>query len=245
MGRHIITPNWPAPTNIKAYTTLRTGGVSPAPYHSFNLAEHVGDDALNVAANRKILSDTLRLHSNPIWLEQTHSTIVIAASPDIQGKEADAAFTNEANRICVIMTADCLPILICNQSGSHVAAIHAGWRGLANGIIEKTLQAMQLPPQEILIWLGPAIGPNTFEVGAEVRERFITKYPEAANEFLASTNQKWLGNLYGLARLHFNKQGVTQIYGGDFCTFTDKDRFFSYRRDNGKTGRMASLIWLT
>lgn len=239
-----IQPKWPAPTKIKAYTTLRTGGVSQSPYDEFNLAEHVSDTPEHVRTNREILKKNLKLPSDPIWIQQTHSTIVVEATPENINKVADASYTDKSNRICTILTADCLPILVCNRKGTHVAAIHAGWRGLANGIIETTLDTLHLPNEELLVWLGPAISAANYEVGHEVRDHFIAEQPEARDAFSPSANQRWLANLYALARLRLLKLGATAIYGGDYCTFTDPKRFFSYRRDGQNTGRMASLIWI-
>jgi YfiH family protein len=242
--KSFIQANWPAPDNIKAFTSTRTGGISQPPYSELNLGDHVGDDPAAITANRLFVKNQLQLTEEPIWLQQTHSTIVCEATPDNIDKEADASFTHEPNRICTIMTADCLPILFCNQQGTHVAAAHAGWRGLANGIIETTLKALNLPPEDILVWLGPAISAKHFEVGDEVKNIFEQAMPEAAQAFSPSPNQRWLADLYELARLRLRKQNISQIYGGEYCTYSDKELFYSYRRDAGKTGRMASFIWI-
>jgi YfiH family protein len=239
-----IEPNWPAPKHIKAYTSLRTGGVSQMPYDQFNLGDHVGDDAHKVAANREILKKTLQLPNDPIWIQQVHGVDVVAATPENKERAADASFTNENQQICAVLTADCLPILLCDRKGTHVAAIHAGWRGLLNGVIETTLATMNLDTHEILAWLGPAIGPNHFEVGNEVRDAFLNHNSEASTAFKPSPNQRWMADLYALARMRLAKQGITAIYGGDYCTYTDANLFYSYRRDGGKTGRMATLIWI-
>ena len=240
-----IEPNWPAPKTIKAYTTLRTGGVSPAPYHELNLGKNTDDMAENIEKNRHILHQTLELPNTPIWLKQIHSTQVLHALPENINKEGDASFTHQPKQVCTVTTADCIPILVCNRQGTSVAAIHAGWRGLVEGVIEATLLALQLPPTELLVWLGPAIGPTAFEIGPEVREKFLLASPEAEYAFSPTLNQRWLGDLYALAKLRLQKQGVTEIYGGDYCTYSDEKRFFSYRRDGKETGRMASLIWIT
>lgn len=241
-----IQPNWPAPDNIKACTTLRTGGVSQPPYEQFNLATHVGDDLKQTLENRTQLKQLLKLPNEPIWLKQIHSTIAVSALPKNNGIEADASFTDQANRVCVVLTADCLPILICNRKGTHVAAVHAGWRGLANGVIETTLKALNLPPQELLVWLGPAISSRHYEVGEDVQNTFIGKNPDSVTAFTPATKKDhWFADLYALARLCFKKQGVTAIFGGEHCTYHDMKNFYSYRRDGGKTGRMASLIWIT
>lgn len=240
----VIKPDWPAPAHVKAYTTLRHGGVSVAPYDSFNLAQHVGDDPAHVEQNRAILKKMLNLPNEPIWLEQVHSTIALPATPENQGKTADAAFTNQANRICVVMTADCLPVFLCDRAGTHVAVIHAGWRGLANGVIENTLTMLNVPRENLMAYLGPAIGANAYEVGDEVRQFFLDAHSEAIHAFTPSPNQRWLADMYALARLRLRLEGVMDIYGGEYCTYSDKEQFFSYRRDGSKTGRMASLIYI-
>jgi hypothetical protein len=240
----MIIPDWPAPSHIHACTTIRSGGRSLTPYHSFNLADHVGDNEQHVQANRQLLRNKLDLPNEPIWLEQTHSTIVLPAAKS-DDRKADASFTDQPGQVCVVMTADCLPVLLCNRQGTYVAAIHAGWRGLANGVIENTVKAINLPPSDILVWLGPAIGPAVYELGQEVLDCFVEDNPEARHSFVPSSKSgHWLGNLYSLARLRLKKLNIHAIYGGDYCTYTDKERFFSYRRD-GSTGRMASLIWMT
>jgi YfiH family protein len=239
-----ITPTWPAPKNIHAYTTLRHGGLSEKPYDCFNLAQHVGDQPEHVQANRQLLKKELNLLIEPIWLQQTHSTIAVKATPENREMEADASYTNQAHHTCVVLTADCLPLLVCNRDGTHIAAIHAGWRGLLNGVIESTLHALSLPPEELLVWLGPAIGPAHYETGDEVREQFIHQHPNAINAFSPSPNNRWLADLYALARLRLYHFGITAIYGGELCTYAD-NRFYSYRRDGGKTGRIATLIWIS
>lgn len=239
-----ITPNWPAPESICAVTTTRLGGVSVSPYDQFNLAEHVGDLGEHVLANREILRNKLNLPAEPTWINQIHSAIAISAHPTNTGKEADATYTHERKQVCAILTADCLPLLICSKQGSHVAAIHAGWRGLATGVIAATLRGLQLAGSELLAWLGPAIGGANYEVGHEVREQFIQHDPQLAAAFTPSPNQRWLADLYTIAKLQLAALGVTQVYGGEFCTFSDKKRFYSYRRDGSQTGRMASLIWI-
>ncbi len=236
-----LTPTWPAPHNIHAYTSLRHGGVSLPPYDSFNMGEHVGDNAHHVAANRELLRQTLQLPSEPCWLNQTHGTRVVMAGTD---RQADASFTTHANIVCAIMTADCLPIFMCRRDGGAVAAIHAGWRGLADGIIHETLAVLPAAAKEIMVWLGPAIGPAKFEVGDEVRERFIMRNCAATTAFQpAARPNHWLANLYQLARLDLYAAGVTEIYGGQYCTYTDINRFYSYRREGQQSGRMVSLIW--
>lgn len=237
-----IVPDWPAPAKVKALSTTRHGGVSVAPFNSFNLAEHVGDEPQAVATNRSLLSEHVPME--PLWLTQVHGKTVVNAACTCPHAEADAAIARMDYRICAVMTADCLPVLLCDKSGTAVGAAHAGWRGLCDGALEATVKAMQVPGKEILAWLGPAIGPNAFEVGNEVRDAFLAHNPQATSAFLPGKSEgKWLADLYQLARQRLASCGITQIYGGDRCTFTEQDTFFSYRRD-GKTGRMASLIWL-
>ena len=238
-----ITPIWPAPSQVKAYTTTRNGGYSVSPYNGFNLADHVGDDDKAVTANRATLLKILKLPSEPIWLKQVHGIQISIAKPNNVNCIADAAYTSECGQVCVVLTADCLPVLFCERSGKKVAAVHAGWRGLAGGILETTLQKLAIPVQDILVWLGPAIGPNVFEVGDEVREAFRNFLPQAIEAFKPNHDGRWLADLYLLARQRLANQGVTTVYGGNFCTYTDAKNFFSYRRAK-ITGRMATLIWL-
>lgn len=239
---HWITADWPAPANIHALTTLRTGGVSQGEYSSLNLAEHVNDKIENVLANRQCLKDVLTLPAEPVWLQQTHSVQVVCADQVTTCPEADASYTDKKNIVCSVLTADCLPVLLCDHQGSTVAAIHAGWRGLLNGIIENTL--LRMPNTDVFAWLGPAIGVQCFEVGDDVRSAFINKSMQFSIAFKKQANGKYLADIYQIAKLLLNDVGIKQIYGGDYCTVTDKRRFFSYRRD-GQTGRMATLIWMT
>ncbi|MDH4283828.1 MAG: peptidoglycan editing factor PgeF [Gallionellaceae bacterium] len=243
LSEHLIIPDWPAPPNVKALQTTRKGGVSTGPYASLNLGDHVGDVSLAVARNRSLLSPLLP--SDPVWLKQVHGTVVVDAGATSCHPDGDGCVTSHAGAVCVVMTADCLPVLLCNEEGSVVGAAHAGWRGLCDGVIEQTVGAMKAPPAAMMAWLGPAIGPQAFEVGEEVRAAFIAKQPEAAAAFIPSpaSKSKWLADIYALARLRLNALGIERIFGGGFCTFTDSERFFSYRRD-GVTGRMGTLIWL-
>lgn len=238
-----IQPNWPAPTNIKAYTTTRIGGFSCTPYDTLNLATHVNDDPINVEKNRILLREFLHLPDEPLWLTQVHGVEVVQAELQQPYVVADAAYTREKNIVCAVQTADCLPVLICDRAATCVAAIHAGWKGLAAGIIEETIKTLKILGSDLLVWLGPAIGPQAFEVGEDVYETFITHDSNAALGFKKIDNKKWLANMYLLAKQRLHQLGVQNIYGGEFCTYTDKERFFSYRRDN-MTGRMASLIWI-
>lgn len=238
---HSLTPDWPAPDTVGALQTTRTGGSSVSPYDSFNLGSHVKDNPLAVARNRMLLSPLLP--SEPVWLNQVHGTVVADAGQAGCLPEADASVTTHRGAVCVVMTADCLPLLLCDEQGSVVAAAHAGWRGLCDGVIEATVRAMKVPPQKLLVWLGPAIGPASFEVGDEVRAAFVARHAEAAAAFVAGTPGKWYADLYQLARLRLHAAGVNRIYGGNLCTYTDSERFYSYRRE-GITGRMGSFIWL-
>ncbi|MGN8345880.1 peptidoglycan editing factor PgeF [Pseudomonas sp. SMV71] len=235
-----LIPDWPAPDRVKACVTTRAGGVSLAPFDSLNLGNHVDDDPQAVAENRRRL--TGRFAMRPAWLQQVHGIEVVEADP-AQVMTADASWTATPGIACTAMTADCLPVLFCNRAGTRVAAAHAGWRGLVNGVLEATLDRLAMPADQILAWLGPAIGPQAFEVGAEVREAFMAVQPEAAKAFVPSHNVgKFLADIYALARLRLAARGVTAVYGGGMCTVSDP-RFFSYRR-NPRTGRFASLVWI-
>lgn len=239
----LITAEWPAPHWIKAYTTTRVGGFSHAPYNSLNIAAHVGDNLDLVSKNRQLLQKDLYLKKPIIWLEQVHGNIAISADNPISSLRADAIYSKAEQTVCAVQTADCLPLLVCSSSSYCVAAIHAGWKGLSNGIIETTIDALALPPSDILVWLGPAIGPQAFIVGEEVFQSFMDIDPAAETAFQPIENKQWRANLYKLAQQRLNKLGITSIYGGNYCTFSDKLRFFSYRRDH-ITGRMLSLIWI-
>lgn len=236
-----IIPDWPAPPHVHAFATTRLGGVSVGPYASLNLADHVGDDPAAVAENRRRLRALLP--AEPVWLKQVHGTRCLDAAKCSAGSEADASFTCRAGVVCAVLTADCLPLLLCDEAGTVVAAAHAGWRGLAAGVIEATVATMGVPADRLIAWLGPAIGPESFEVGGEVREAFVAHDPAAATAFRARPNGKWLCDLYRLARLRLTALGVCRVSSADFDTCRDAERFFSYRRD-GATGRMASLIWI-
>lgn len=236
-----LTPDWPASASVRACVTTREGGVSEAPFDSLNLGDHVDDRPEAVAENRRRLTDHFSI--KPAWLQQVHGIAVAQADPGIVAT-ADASWTATPGIACAAMTADCLPALFCNRAGTRVAAAHAGWRGLAAGVLEATLDSLDVPAAEVLVWLGPAIGPKAFEVGPEVREVFINQLPEAAEAFVPSDNAgKFMADIYLLARLRLAERGVTAVYGGGFCTVTDP-RFFSYRRAS-RTGRFASLVWLT
>lgn len=243
----LIRPDWPAPANIRALTTTRIGGVSVEPFNTLNLGDHVGDDPIAVATNRKIVLDACAdLHAIS-WLEQVHGVDVVAADTQ-QKQRADAQFTQDEGIACAIMTADCLPVLFSNRDGTQVGAAHAGWRGLCTGVLEATVATFD-DPTRVLAWFGPAIGPANFEVGAEVREQFLAATPELAEQIEAcfkpsAKSQHYLADIYALARLRLRAAGVSEIYGGGLCTVDDRARFYSYRRD-GRCGRMVSLIYRT
>ncbi|SDR79593.1 conserved hypothetical protein [Halopseudomonas xinjiangensis] len=241
MNSDWLCADWPAPAGVRTCITTRRGGVSQAPWAGLNLGTHVGDDPSAVAANRERLVDALGCA--PAWLEQTHSVKVVRADAS-QVLDADASWTDQPGVACTIMTADCLPVMFCDRAGTRVAAAHAGWRGLAGGILEQAIAAMQVAPADILVWLGPAIGPDAFEVGEEVRQAFADHDPVALQAFRPSGRHgHYLADIYRLARQRLELAGVGSVHGGGFCTVSDAERFYSYRRD-GQTGRFASLIWL-
>lgn len=252
---HCIIPEWPAPKNVRALQTTRNGGLSGAPYNSLNLGSHVGDVPLAVARNRMLLEPLLP--SEPVWLRQVHGTVAANTHDAGCWPEADAGVSSRAGAVCAVMTADCLPVLLCDEQGSVVGAVHAGWRGLCDGVIEQAVRAMKVQPAALMAWLGPAIGAQKFEVGDEVRAAFVARQPEAVEAFTplpshsvsppqaggGKAGKKYLADIYLLARLRLNELGVMGIYGGGLCTYTDHEHFFSYRRD-GVTGRMGTFIWL-
>ena len=235
-----LTPNWPAPQHVRACVTTSSEGNSASPFAAFNLGEHVGDALEQVQHNREYLAQVLACQLT--WLNQVHGDRVVEADAT-QVLTADASITRRQNLACCIMSADCLPVLFTDQAGRCVAAAHAGWRSLAAGILENTVASMQVAPEQVLAWLGPAIGPAAFEVGPEVRDTFIAQHALAEHAFVPSVNpERWMADIYHLARIRLNACGVTAIYGGGLCTVTDP-RFYSYRRQ-AVTGRFASLIWL-
>lgn len=241
-----LFPDWPAPPNVRAASSTRAGGVSAPPWDSLNLADHVGDDPQRVAENRRRLREHLRLPAEPFWLQQVHGCDVADAGAAGEGAvcAADAAVATRPGAICAVLTADCLPVLFCSRRGDWVAAAHAGWRGLAAGVLEQTVRRAPADAADVLAWLGPAIGQAAFEVGPEVRAAFLADDAGAAGCFLPSPAGRWLADLYGLARRRLARCGLGWVGGGGLCTHADAARFFSFRRD-GTTGRMASLIWLT
>ncbi len=244
MSQSFIYPDWPAPNTVKAISTTRQGGFSPPPFDSFNLGTHVGDNLDIVTKNRDSLLDMVQLPEPPRWLNQVHGIDVSLASNWQENDQADAIVSKQSNQVCTIMTADCLPILLCNRQGDTVAAIHAGWRSLAAGIIEKTVPHFNYPSHEILAWFGPAIGPSQFEVGSDVYHIFTHHDEYAQKAFIQTSDSHYLADIYELAKQRLNALGIYAIYGGNMCTVTESDRFFSYRRD-GITGRMATMIWIS
>lgn len=248
MRTGLITADWPAPPGVLAFTTTRRGGASTGAWRGFNLGDHVGDAPATVRGNRSALQALLPAGSHIAWLQQCHGIQVVAA--DVRGPAplADASWTARAGLACAIMSADCLPVLLCDRAGSVVAAAHAGWRGLQAGVLEATVRALPVAAGEVLAWLGPAIGPDAFEVGAEVHSAFCDVAGSASGEIASCFRPSaraghYLADVYALARVRLQQAGVTAVYGGGLCTFTDARRFYSYRRD-GQTGRMASLIQL-
>ncbi|HEY5761734.1 MAG TPA: peptidoglycan editing factor PgeF [Rhodocyclaceae bacterium] len=237
-----IRPDWPAPAGVEALSTTRAGGVSSGVYASLNLGDHVGDDPSAVIANRRLVASVVP--GTPVWLEQIHGCEVAEIDRAGTIPPIDAAVCRTPGKACVIMTADCLPVLFCDRFGTVVGAAHAGWRGLLAGVLENTVTAMGVPPAHILAWFGPAIGPSAFEVGEEVRAAFVSRNAAAASAFVANERGRWLADLYLLARQRLAACGVVDVSGGDRCTFSEPDCFFSYRRD-GRTGRMATMVWLT
>jgi YfiH family protein len=242
-----ILPDWPAPPEVRALSTQRRGGVSAAPFQSLNLGAHVGDDAERVAENRRRLRIAARLPAEPAWLSQQHGTHVLdldgLCDAPVAAADADASFTHRPGRVCAILTADCLPVLLASDSAAGVAAVHAGWRGLAAGVIEATVRALALPPESLLAWLGAAIGPAHFEIGDEVRDALLRADPQAEAAFKRNARGRHTADLAALARSRLERLGVARIYGGDVCTYAAREDYFSYRRD-GQTGRQATLIWL-
>ena len=239
----LIHPDWPASANIRAVSTTRAGGVSVGPYASLNLGSHVGDDAATVAKNRAIVHDALALADAPRWLDQVHGVDIVGADAAAFSGSADGAITAEVSVVCVVMTADCLPILLCDRSGTHVAAVHGGWRGLAAGVLEAAITAFVdrgVRPGDLLCWLGPAISQAAYEVGADVRDALDRDGDAVA--LTPNPAGRWQLDLCALARTRLQKSGIEAIYGGGYCTHADAARFFSHRRD-GICGRQATLIW--
>ncbi len=250
MSETVITPDWPAPARVRAATTSRRGGVSRGPWAGCNLGDHVGDEPAHVAANRRALMDELGLRVSPFRLEQVHSARCVDLDTAPEGSlKADAVLSRRPGVPCAVLTADCLPVLLCDRVGTIVAACHAGWRGLAGGVLRNTVAAMAVPPRSLLAYLAPAIGPDHFQVGGEVREAFLASARDEAHRariraaLVPDAEGRYRGDLYALARAELAALGTEAVYGGGRCTFSEQGDFYSYRRD-GTTGRMASLIWL-
>lgn len=243
-----IRPDWAAPPGVRALCTVRQGGVSIAPYDSMNLGVHVGDDLSAVATNRRRLVEAAALPASPRWLQQVHGIAVAdldVLPPGDTPPMADAAVTRHPGTVCALLTADCLPVLLARRDGSAVGAAHAGWRGLAGGVVAATVEALATPGRDLVAWLGPAIGPEHFEVGGEVREAFLARLGTAADgAFAPNRRGRWQCDLYALARMELARLGIDAVAGGGFCTFADAPRFFSHRRDGARTGRMATLVWI-
>ena len=240
----MITPVWPAPAAVRAVSTTRSGGVSAGCFAGLNLAMHTGDAPTQVRENRRRLAAALNLPADILWIRQRHGvTAVNAAAHYDRPPEADASWTSEPGKVCVVQSADCLPVLLCDRAGDRVAAAHAGWRGLCAGVLERVVADLGCNPAHVLAWLGPAIGPAAFEVGPEVRAAFLRDDAGAKAAFVAHGPSRYRADLFALARRRLRQAGVAAVYGGGLCTYSDPQRFFSYRRD-GVTGRMASLIWL-
>jgi polyphenol oxidase len=239
----VLTPDWPAPPQVRAAFTLRTGGVSAPPYDSLNVGARVGDAAGCVAENRRRVCEQLSLPAMPSWLEQVHGTHVT----ELVGREppapADAVITRRPGTVCAVQVADCMPVLFAARGARVVGVAHAGWRGLAAGVLEATVARLGVPPAELIAWLGPAISAPHFEVGSEVRAAFLDQDPGAAGAFAANARGRWQCDLAALARRRLATLGITAVSGGAWCTYADRERFFSFRRD-GRCGRMAALIWL-
>jgi len=236
-----LRPDWSAAANVHAFVTTRAGGVSRGQYASMNTSERVGDAPFDVERNRAILRAALP--HDPVWLMQVHGTAVVDAASVSATPHADASFTRSHRVVCVVQVADCLPVLLADRAGTVVAVAHAGWRGLAGGVIERTIEAMRAPARELVAWLGPAIGQDAFEVGGEVYETFVGPDAGAAAAFRTGAPGKWHADLYALARRRLAAAGVAEVSGGGWCTHAEETRFFSYRRSR-VTGRMAALVWL-
>jgi YfiH family protein len=239
-----FAPSWPALPGVRAWVTERSGGTSRGGYGSLNLAAHVGDDPVAVAANRARLRAALGLPAEPVWLHQVHGTVIADLDAGPTPAEADGAVTSRRGVVCAVLTADCLPVLLAARTGRRVGVAHAGWRGLAAGVLETAVAALRTPPHEIVAWLGPAIGPDAYEVGADVRAALLARDPGAAADFRPNARGRWQADLYALARRVLGALGIAAVHGGGFCTYAEAERFFSHRRA-APCGRMATLIWLS
>lgn len=241
-----LLPDWPAPARVRALVTRRRGGVSQGAYSTFNLACHVGDEPGHVATNRARLRELARLPAEPRWLEQVHGIDVVEHTGGLTGSppRVDAAVAFAPGRVCAVMTADCLPVVFADLGGSRIGVAHAGWRGLAGGVLEATIDALRVPPGQLLAWLGPAIAQPAFEVGPEVRAAFVARNPEHEAAFAPNDAGRFQADLYLLARQALVRAGVRAVHGGGRCTFAEPAEFYSFRRDGGRTGRMATVAWL-
>jgi hypothetical protein len=239
-----LTPDWPLPAAVRACATLRGGGVSEGAYTSLNLASHVGDREDHVAENRRRLRAGLDLPGDPMWLTQVHGATVARHEKGPRAEPADAAVAFEPGRVCAVLTADCLPVVLADRAATRVGVAHAGWRGLAAGVLESAIAALELPASSLAAWLGPAISQAAFEVGGEVRDAFLARSPGYAEAFAVNARGRYQADLYGIARLALEEAGVNTVYGGGWCTFGEPERFYSYRRDGARTGRIATLAWL-
>ena len=242
MTVQVIIPDWPTPPAVRALSTTRAGGVSKAPFDSLNLSLGVGDTPQAVSRNRELLIGALALPSTPRWLRQVHGTRVIDAEGAGHTAQADGCVAITPGLVCVVLSADCIPILLCDVAGERIAAVHAGWRGLAAGVVESAVHALDRPAAELLAWLGPGIGRTAYEVGDEVHRAFLNRDPDDDDAFVPSSSGRWLANLADLARRRLSRCGVCAVHSASECTYSDPQRFFSHRRD-GPTGRMATLIW--
>ena len=241
-GHNWLPAQWPAPLGVHAGITTRLDGHSRPPYDRFNLAMHVGDNPAHVDSNRRMLRQNLRLASDPVWLAQTHSNHVITTTPELRNPAADGACTQMPGVICAVLTADCLPLLLCNETGTRIAAIHVGWKGYCAGIVTNAIR-MFAPRETLLAWLGPCIRAEHYEIGSDVYEACIRSHADALDAFMPSRPGHWLADLALLVTINLHRHGVDQIFDSMICTYTGKHHFYSYRR-NGITGRMASLIWM-
>jgi YfiH family protein len=238
----LITPQWPAPGPVRCVSTTRIGGISRGVYASLNLADHVGDDPDAVAGNRRFVQQILRLPSAPVWLSQVHGSRIVDAAAPGRSLEADGSFATRPNTVCAVLSADCLPVLLCDKSGRRVAAVHAGWRGLLAGVVEAAVRALGLAPDDLMAWIGPGIGQHAYTVGPDMRERFLRRRPESITTF-SRFDGRWHADLTALARQALARSAIANVHAHGACTFSERARFFSYRRDR-RTGRMATLIWL-
>lgn len=243
-NRTYLTPDWPAPKNIRAYTSTRQNGFSKAPFDSFNLGTYVNDNLDCVNKNVVALVNDLQLPELPLWLHQVHGNRAVRIEEQTTAPDADTSFTQQKNKVCAVLTADCLPVLVCNREGTEVAAIHAGWKGLLVNAVDAAIKAMYSSPDDLIAWMGPGLGPNNFEMGDDVYADFLNAHPNYAQGFTRHSD-RWLFNCYTIGKMQLQRAGVNSIYGGGLCTFDDKDHFYSYRRDKGTTGRMASLIYIS